>query len=129
MSSYVFVAYGHIDRVDPAPQVCVEPLTILVQNAKQEGDQILKTVVWIERWMGVSVLRGGVVTRTSGTKVSGRRETGHTLARWNVAAVLVEETCECGPISKNASHIPRVGSSIPEEHSIAVDCDNGRTQA
>lgn len=102
---------------------------VLVRNAKQEGDQILKTVVWIERWRGVSVLRGGVVTRTSGTNVSGRRGTGHAPARWNVETVLVEEICECGPISRNASQVPRVGSSIPEEQSIAADCDNGRTHA
>ena len=101
----------------------------LEQRAKQERYQILRTVVWIERWIEVSVICGGVVVRISRTDVSGSRGIGNAHSRWNVLTVALAENCECGPLSRSASPAPRTCASVPEGQSIPADCCNGNTQA
>lgn len=63
---------AHAEHVDLEESVtnCLGPR---VERKTERGYQTLRIVVWIERWMGVLVLRGELVIRTSGTNVSGRR--------------------------------------------------------
>ena len=62
---------AHAEHVDLEESVmnCLGPR---VERKMERGYQILRTVVWIEGWMGVSVLSGGLVMRTSGMNISGR---------------------------------------------------------
>jgi hypothetical protein len=57
------------DHTDVDDQNDMRMAIALQHRTKWEEYQILRTVVWIEKWMEVSALRGGSVTSTSGTNV------------------------------------------------------------
>jgi hypothetical protein len=64
------------------------------ENETKGGYQTLRTVVWIERWIEVSAIRSGSVTRISGTTISGRMGMGNGHSRWNRLTAAFEENCE-----------------------------------
>jgi hypothetical protein len=52
---------------------------------------------------------------------------GHVHSIWTGGTAWLEADGECGPISRKASQVLRIGSSIPGEQSISAVCGTGGT--